>query len=120
MHGIPFQERSKPLLIHSLGCNWQTKKITPEIMVSVGHLQFPTTFVALKSTDIDIILGMNWLRKYSAVLSCADKSVTMTHPSGEVMQYLVPWLHQHALTLHLSFSCSSLKRIIRLKFMRCL
>ena len=59
MHGIPFQERSKPLMIHSPGCNWQTKKVTPEIMVSVGHLQFPTTFVALKSTDIDVILGMN-------------------------------------------------------------
>ena len=87
MHNIPFQERSKPLFIHSPGCHWQTKKVTPEVMVSVGSLQFPTTFVALKSTDIDIILGMNWLKKYSAVLNCADKSVKVTHPSGEVMHY---------------------------------
>ena len=72
MHGIPFQERSKPLMIHFPGCNWQTKKVTPEIMVSVGHLQLPTTFIVLKSTDIDVILGMNWLKKYSAVLNCAE------------------------------------------------
>ena len=67
-HDIPFQERSKPLFIHSPGGHWQTKKVTPEIMVSVGCLQFPTTFIALKSTDIDIILGMNRLKKYSLYL----------------------------------------------------
>ena len=74
-------------MIHSPGCNWRTTKVTPELIVSVAYLQFPTTFIALKSTDIDVILGMNWLKKYAAILNCADKSVTLTHPSGEVLQF---------------------------------
>src|SRR5664279_6525430 len=37
-----------------------------------------------------IILGMNWLVKYKAQLDCAGKTVTVTHPSGDIVQYRSP------------------------------
>src|SRR5664279_4827312 len=64
--------------------------VTPELLGSVGYLSFPTTFIALKSTGIDVILGMNWLVKYEAILDCAAKSFTLTHPSSEIVRYWSP------------------------------
>ena len=89
-HGITFVELPTPLLIQSPGSSWRTTMVTPEILVNVGSLQFPTTFIALQSTDIDVILGMNWLVKYEAILDCAAKSVTLTHPSGDTIRYWSP------------------------------
>ena len=59
MHGIPLQSMPKALLVQSPGSNWRTTLVTPEILINVGSLQFPTTFFALKSPDIDVILGMD-------------------------------------------------------------
>jgi hypothetical protein len=41
----------------------------------------------LKSTDIDVILGMNWLTKYQAVIDCAVRSISITDLSGNTVLY---------------------------------
>ena len=33
-------------------------------------------------SDIDIILGMDWLTKHQAIIDCAARSITMTSPAG--------------------------------------
>ena len=58
-------------------------------MIDIGYLLFPTSLIALESTDIDIILGMDWLSQYKANIDCAAKSVTLVHPSGETVRVLV-------------------------------
>ena len=50
-------------------------------------MSFPIPLVALKSTDLDVILGMDWLVQYKAVIDCAARSVVVTHLSGEVVRY---------------------------------
>ena len=64
--------------------------ISHGVAVSVGFWIFPASLIALKSTDIDVILGMDWLSKYQANLDCAAKSVTLVHPSGEIVKYWSP------------------------------
>ena len=89
LHGIPFEKMPKPMVVKSPVSNWQTFMVTLEILVNVGYSQFPTTFYALKSTDIDVILGTSWLKQYGAVLDCAKRSITLTHPTRGVMTYWI-------------------------------
>ena len=65
---ISFTELSTPLRVQSPGSSWLTALVKPELLLNVGSLSFPTILFALKSTDIDIILGMNWLVKYQVVI----------------------------------------------------
>ena len=59
-------------------------------MIEIGFLWFTTSFLVLNSNDIDVIVGMNWLSQYHANINCADRSVTVTHPSGDIIQYWSP------------------------------
>src|SRR5664279_5495686 len=109
-HGITFGLMKSPMVINTPGSRWQTKWVTPEVQICIGYMSFPHTLISLKSTDLDVILGIDWLVKYKAQLDCAGKSVTVTHPSGDVVLYRSPLAMP-------STSCSPLWPEIALYFM---
>jgi hypothetical protein len=39
--------------------------------------------IILKSREIDVILGIDYLTKYDGVISCAKRMVMLTSPQGE-------------------------------------
>ena len=78
---------SSPLEISTPGSRWQTIWVVRGLPIAIGSLSFHIPLVALKSTDLDVILGMDWLVQYKAVIDCAARSIVMTHPSGEVVRY---------------------------------
>jgi hypothetical protein len=41
----------------------------------------------LDSKGIDIILGMDWLRKYDRVILCAKKAVRLTTKNGTIVEF---------------------------------
>jgi hypothetical protein len=43
----------------------------------------------LDSKGIDIILGMNWLRKYDRVILCAKRAVRLTKEDGTIVEFNV-------------------------------
>ena len=86
-HDILFDEMSSPMEINTLGSRWQTIWVVNGLTIVIGSLYFPIPLIALKSTDLDVILGMDWLVQYKAIIDCAARSVVMTHPSGEVVRY---------------------------------
>jgi hypothetical protein len=43
----------------------------------------------LESKGIDIILGMDQLSKYKALIICAKKSVNLRTPAGKEMKFVV-------------------------------
>src|SRR5664279_2412240 len=79
-----------PMVINTPGSSWQTKWVTPEVQICIGSTSFPHTLLSLRKTDLDAILGMDWLVKYKAQLDYAGKTVTVTHPSGDVELYRSP------------------------------
>ncbi|KAK1666131.1 hypothetical protein QYE76_054290 [Lolium multiflorum] len=87
LHGIPFEAMSTPLMVHSPGSSWYTAMVSRGNKIEIGYLLFPIPLIALKSTDIDIILGMDWLAKYQAVIDCAARSLTLTDLSGSSILY---------------------------------
>src|SRR4051812_50003808 len=72
------------------GSRWQTNRVSHGKQVAIEGLVFLASLVALKSSDIDVILGMDWLSRKNVVLDCKAKSVKLTHPSGHTIKYTSP------------------------------
>jgi hypothetical protein len=51
-------------------------------------VDFPSNLVILKSWGIDVILGIDWLRKYDGVIQCREKSVHLTSPQGDRIEFV--------------------------------
>jgi hypothetical protein len=90
LHGVAFEQLPTPLMVHSPGSSWCTTMVSHGNIIDIGYNLFPTSFIALKTTDIDIILGMNWLAKYQAIIDCAARSIIMTSPAGRTFKYWSP------------------------------
>lgn len=46
---------------------------------------FPANFIEFDLATHDIILGMDWLRKYSAEILCCERMVRLQSPEGEIL-----------------------------------
>jgi hypothetical protein len=45
--------------------------------------------IVLDSKGIDIILGIDWLRKYDGVILCAKRAIRLTKEDGTIMEFSV-------------------------------
>ena len=57
LHGVAFEGLLTPLMVKSPGSSWCTTMVSRDLLVDIGYRLFPTSLVALKSTDIDVILA---------------------------------------------------------------
>jgi hypothetical protein len=51
-------------------------------------VDFPSNLVVLKSWGIDVLLRMDWLRKYDGVVQCREKLVHLTSPQGDIIEFI--------------------------------
>src|SRR3954470_10997455 len=89
-HEFPFEEMFSPMVIQTPGSKWQTNRVSHGNQITIEGLVFLASLIALKSSDIDVILGMDWLSRQNAYLDCRAKSVKLTHPSGQIIDYTSP------------------------------
>ena len=85
LHDMSFCDMPTPLEIQTPGSRWQTTRISHGNEILVDRLVFLASLIALKSTDINIILGMDWMKAHYAKIDCYTRSVRLTHPSGEIV-----------------------------------
>lgn len=114
-HDIPFEIMPSPLEITTPGSCWQTIWFTRELIISIGPVWFPISLIALKSTDIDVILGMDWIVKHKAVIDCAARSIVLTNLSGKSILYWAPSAIPPSASLLLKPSCMPLKPCLNQK-----
>src|SRR4051812_5920260 len=99
-HEFLFEEMFSPMIIQTPGSKWQTNRVSHGNQIAIEGLVFLASLIALKSSDIDVILGMDWLSRQNAVLDCKDKSVKLTHPSGQIIDFTSPSSRTHMHTLN--------------------
>ena len=63
--------------------------VSPHNQIEIGGLVFPASLIVLGPSNIDVILGMDWLTAHKALIDCAAKTVQLTHPSGQTILYSV-------------------------------
>jgi hypothetical protein len=77
-----------PLIVSSPGGEMKTGYICPQVKINLMGVDFLANLVVLKSWGIDVILGMDWLRSCDGVIQCRKKSVLLTSPQGERIEYV--------------------------------
>jgi hypothetical protein len=67
----------------------RTKHICPAISITIRGVDFLANLIVLDSKGIDIILGMDWLRKYDGVILCAKRAIKLTREDGTIVEFNV-------------------------------
>jgi hypothetical protein len=84
-HNISVVPMYPPMRVSSVGGRTQTDRFCPNARIQIRGIEFPADLIVVGNqvTTIDVILGMNWLTKYQANLSCDKIIVKLVSPSGE-------------------------------------
>jgi len=71
-----------PLLIRTPGAVLKCTLKCPRVKIMIDGVEFQADLVVLKIEGLDIILGMDWLRKHHGTISCSDRAVTLINHKG--------------------------------------
>src|SRR3954465_3702183 len=86
-HYFTIEKMNPPMVVRTPIGHCHTSKIVPHTIVEVEGIKFLASPIILKSSTIDLILGMDWLKIHDAALYCGTKSVQLFHPSGEIVNH---------------------------------
>ena len=75
-----------PLEPHVATPLWLAHNVPVEIEGLSIPMRLPSLF---RSSNIDLILGMDWLKAHVALIDCAAKTVQLLHPSDQIVNYSV-------------------------------
>jgi hypothetical protein len=84
-HSILVPPMFPHMRVSPVGGRTQADKFCPNARVQIRGIKFPVDLVVMgtRDVDIDVILGMNWLTKYQASLSCDKRIVRLVSLLGE-------------------------------------
>ena len=88
LHNTTFCDMPTSMVIQTPGSRWKTSRISHGNEILVDRLVFLASLIALKSSDINIILGMDWMSAHYAKIDCSTRTVQLTHPSGKTVNVL--------------------------------
>jgi hypothetical protein len=71
-----------PLMIRTPEAVLKCTLKCPKVKIWIKGLEFKADLIILKTQGLDIILGMDWLRRHHGNISCSDKAVTLTNHQG--------------------------------------
>ena len=73
---------STPLLIRTPRAVLKCTLKCPRVKIMIDRVEFQADLVVLKTEGLDIILGMDWLRKHHGTISCSDRAITLINNKG--------------------------------------
>jgi hypothetical protein len=86
-HQLPITIMKQTMLVSSSGGEMRIKHICPAISITIRGVDFLVNLIVLDSKGIDIILGMDWLRKYDGVILCAKRAIRLTKEDGTIVEF---------------------------------
>ena len=86
-HNFMVEKMDPPMVVCTPIGHCHTSKIVPKTIVEIEGIEFLASPILLKSSTIDLILGMDWLKVHDAALYCGTSSVQLFHPSGEIVNH---------------------------------
>jgi len=86
-HKITMLPMRKPMIVKSPGGEMKANRICPRVSLDIKGIKFEANLIVLELVDIDVILGMGWMSACKGVIKYAQRSVFLTTPSGERIEY---------------------------------
>jgi hypothetical protein len=77
-HNLPITIMKYTMIVSSLRDEMKTKHIFPAISIAIRGVDFLLNLIIIDSKGIDIILGIDWLRKYDRVILRAKRAIQLT------------------------------------------
>jgi hypothetical protein len=75
------------MLVSSPVGEMRTKHVCPAVNITIKGVDFLANLVILDSKSRDIILGMDWLRKYDEVILCAKRAIRLTNEDVAIVEF---------------------------------
>jgi hypothetical protein len=88
-HHLPITIMKQTMLVSSPGGEMRTKHICPTISITIKGVDFLANLIVLDSKGIEIILGMDYLKKYDGVILCAKRAIRLTKEDGTIVDFNV-------------------------------
>jgi predicted aspartyl protease len=82
-HDIPMSSMKTHLLISFPNGEMKSTHVCPRVNLKIRGINFQADLVALTSSGIDVIPGMDWLGECDGIILCAKKTVLLTSPQGD-------------------------------------
>ncbi|XP_066160604.1 uncharacterized protein [Oryza sativa Japonica Group] len=89
-HGLSVVELKTPMRVHTPGSDMKTTHYCPSVTIEIKRSQFLADLILLKSKDLDVILGMDWLTRHKGVIDCASRTIALTNDKGEKITFRCP------------------------------
>jgi hypothetical protein len=86
-HHLPITIMKQTMFVSSPGGEMRTKHICPAVSITIRGVDFLANHIVLDSKGIDIILGMDWLRKYDRVILCVKRAIRLTKEDGTIVEF---------------------------------
>jgi hypothetical protein len=86
-HQILRRPMDKPMLVKSQRKKLRATHQCPNVNLNIKGANFKVNLIVLESLEIDVVLGQGWFARHQATLNQAQRSVSLTAPSGEKMEY---------------------------------
>ena len=86
-HKITMLPMRKPMIVKSPRGVMKANRICPKVSLDIKGVNFEANLIVLELMDIDVILRNGWLSSYKGVIKYAQRSVLLTTPSGERIEY---------------------------------
>src|SRR3954463_3995282 len=86
-HNFNYETMKPPMMVRTPICQCRTTMFVPNTTVEIEGIEFLASPILLKTSIIDLILGMDWLKVHDAALYCGTTSVQLFHPPGEIVNH---------------------------------
>jgi hypothetical protein len=83
---IPLLNMRKPMIVITPKGPIEANQITRRLTLTIMGREFGATAIILEASNIDLILGMSWLRKAKVIIACGRGTIELTSPKGETFQ----------------------------------
>jgi len=106
-HNIDTCTMQNTMVVKSLGGRMNTNTMCPGLSIKLRGVDFPINPIVLESEGIDMIFGMRWLAKFKGTIQCAEKTISLTTPSGNRIEVKVSMsLDSEGTVYHLSLGAA--------------
>jgi hypothetical protein len=87
-HDVPMSSMNTHLLVGSPNGEMKSTHVCPQVNLKIGEIDFQADLVIITSSGIDVILRMDWLGKHDGIILCAKKSMLLTNPQGQRVEFV--------------------------------
>jgi hypothetical protein len=86
-HHLPIIITKHTMLVNSPRGEMRTKHICPAVSITIRWVYFLANLIIQDSMGTDIILGMDWLRKYGGDILCVKRTIRLTKEEGTIVEF---------------------------------